>query len=123
MIRNTIKSLFTRGSFTQDVFIVSGGKVLIAIIGFLFIPILSRIYNPEAYGNFSIYYAIVTLMVTLFTFSYPTSFIVAKDEKSFNNLFLLSSLLIIGFSSITLFIILLFGTAINNTFSVFDNSP
>lgn len=122
MIRNTIKSLFTQGSFTQDVFIVSGGKVLVTIIGFLFIPILSRIYNPEAYGNFSMYYAIVTLLVTLFTFAYPTSFIIAKDERSFYNLFSLSSILIIGFSSITLLIILIFGTTINNSLNVFDNS-
>lgn len=122
MIRNTIKSLFTQGSFTQDVFIVSGGKVLVTIIGFLFIPILSRIYTPEAYGNFSIYYAIVTLLVTLYTLAYPSSFIIAKDEKTFYNLFSLSSILIIGFSSITLLIILIFGTTINNSFNVFDNS-
>jgi len=122
MIKETIKSIFTRGSFTQDVFIVSGGKVLVTIIGFLFIPILSRIYNPEAYGNFSIYYAIVTLLVTLYTLAYPSAFIIAKDEKTFYNLFSLSSLLIICLTTVSFFILLIFGNDINNSFHVFDKA-
>jgi O-antigen/teichoic acid export membrane protein len=122
MIRNTIKSLFIRGSFTQDVFIVSGGKILVTIIGFLFIPVLSRIYNPEAYGNFSIYYAIVTLLVTLFTLGYPSAFVIAKDEKTFYNLFSLSFTLTIGLTLITTFFLLLFGNNINSAFGIFNKS-
>jgi O-antigen/teichoic acid export membrane protein len=122
MIRDTIKSIFTRGSFTQDVLIISAGKIVVTIIGFIFIPILSRIYTPEAYGNFSIYYAIVTLLVTLYTLAYPAALIIAKDEKTFYNLFSLSSLLTITLTSFTFVIILIFGLNINNSFHVFNNS-
>ncbi len=122
MIRETIRSLFTKGSFTQDVAIVSGGKVLVVIIGFLFIPILSRIYTPEAYGNFSMYNAIVSLLVLLFSLSFPSALVVAKDERTFYNLFSLSSLLLLTFSLLTLVLFLGSGDSINNAFNVFENS-
>jgi O-antigen/teichoic acid export membrane protein len=121
MIRDAIKSLFTKGSFTQNVFIVSGGKVLVTIIGFVFIPILSRIYNPEAYGNFSIYYAIVTLLVTLFTLSYPSAFVIAKNEKTFYNLIVVSLISLFSFTTITFFAFIFFGQEINNSLIIFEN--
>jgi O-antigen/teichoic acid export membrane protein len=108
MIKETFRSLFSKGSFTQDVAIVSSGKVFVAIIGFLFIPVLSRIYAPEAYGLFSIYHAVVTLLVTFSNLSYNSALVIVKDEKSFYNLFILSSLLTV-FSSFAIFLILLVG--------------
>jgi O-antigen/teichoic acid export membrane protein len=121
MIKKTFKSLFTKGSFTQDVAIVGGGKTLVAIIGFLFIPILSRLYTPEAYGIFSLYYAIVTFLAILFTLSYPSALIIAEDEKSFYNLFTLSTLTLILFTFILLILLIFLKEKINNAAHLFTN--
>jgi O-antigen/teichoic acid export membrane protein len=118
MIKDTIKSLFIKGSFTQDVFIVSSGKVIVAIIGFLFVPILSRIYSPEAYGNFSLYSAFVAFFVPLFTFSFPSAFVVAKNDKLFYNLFSLSTILLLLSTAITFLIVLLLGDYIISVFNL-----
>lgn len=121
MFKETIRSLFRKGSFTQDVAIVGVGKIIVTIVGFLFIPILSRIYTPEAYGIFSIYNATVTLLVTIFTLSYPAAMVIARDEKSFYNLFLLSNFLLFSFTIIFLLLILLVGKSINNSLHFFTN--
>ncbi len=86
MIRETIRSLLRKGSFTQNVAFIGSGKIFISIIGFLLIPILSRIYTPEAYGYFSTYNSVVTLLVTILTFAYPNTMVIIDEEKKFYNI-------------------------------------
>jgi len=118
MIKDTIKSLFIKGSFTQDVFIVSFGKGIVAIIGFLFVPILSRIYSPEAYGNFSLYSAFLAFFVPLFTLSFPSAFVVAKNDKLFFNLFSLSTILLLLSTAFTFLLVLLLGDYLIKVFNL-----
>ena len=118
MIKNTIKSLFIKGSFTQDVFIVSFGKGIIALIGFIFVPILSRIYSPEAYGNFSLYSAFVAFFVPLFTLSLPSAFVVAKNDKLFYNLFSLSTIILISSTAFTFLLVLFLGDYLIKVFNL-----
>lgn len=120
MIKDTIRSLFVKGSFTKDVFIISLSKVLVAIIGFAFIPVLSRIYTPEAFGNFSIYYAIVILLSGLYSLAYPSSLVIAKDEKAFYNLFSLSTLLLFFLTGITVLFFWIFKSWIFKAFNIQD---
>lgn len=120
MIKEAFKSRFKKGSFTRDVIIVSGGKAIVTLIGFLFIPVLSRIYDPEAYGDFSIYFAIVSLLALLYTLSYPSAFVIAKNDRTFYNLFSVGSVLLIGFTLITFFVLLFFGQSINQNTIQFD---
>jgi len=121
MIKEAIKSLFTKGSFTQDVAIIGGGKVIIAIVGFIFIPFLARIYSPEAYGIFSIYNTTVTILVILFTFSYPSAFVLPEKEKSFYELLILSSVFIVCSSLISLLLIYLLFPFIIKTVHINSN--
>ena len=100
MIKDTIKSLFIKGSYTQDVAIVGSGKIIVSVIGFVFIPILSRIYDPEAYGLFSIYNATVTIIIGLLTLNYPKSFAIINEEKTFIHVFLFTVMSILAGSII-----------------------
>lgn len=79
--------LKTSGSFVQNVGIISSGKLLVVLSSLVFIPILSRIYDPVAYGTFSLYNAVVTICVTVLTLGYPGSFALIKVNKQFHNLF------------------------------------
>lgn len=85
-IKLIFKSLNTEGSFIRDVSTISLGKVMVICISLIFVPILSRLYEPESYGNFSLFSSIVTLSSILVGLGYPSSFPVIREKKEFNNL-------------------------------------
>lgn len=118
MIRNALRSFFIKESFTRDVAIISGGKLIVAAIGFFFIPVLARIYPPDAYGFFSIYAATINILVILFPLAYPFTLVIEKDEKTFHNLFILSLILTVTGALITLIIIMFYGKVIISLFSL-----
>ena len=66
--------------FFRNVSFVFGGKSIIAIIALVTTPILTRLYAPEAYGTFALYYSVVQSLVVLGTFALPAALNTAKKE-------------------------------------------
>ena len=122
MLKNILKPLLKKGSFTQDIAIIGIGKILIAIIGFIFIPILARIYSPEAFGLFSINNTSVSILVLLLSLSYPSALVVQKNENDFYRLIILSSSLILGSSFVLGLLVLILNNYLVHVFQVKINS-
>lgn len=77
------KSLKSKGSFVQNFSVVFGGKSIIFLIGFLFTPIIARVFDPEAYGTFALYSSIVLNISLAIGMRIPTAFIVIHSEQRF----------------------------------------
>jgi len=122
MLKDLFKSLITKGSYTQDIAIIGIGKILIALIGFIFIPILARIYSPEAFGLFSIYNTTVSILVLLASLSYPSAFVIQKNENDFYRLLILSSSLLLIITSFLFLIVLFLNNYLIRVFEINSNS-
>jgi O-antigen/teichoic acid export membrane protein len=60
------------------------------LIQFIFFPILSRIYDPAAYGTFAIFNTWVVVLGTIATLSYNKAFVLPKEDAVFKALLKIS---------------------------------
>jgi O-antigen/teichoic acid export membrane protein len=67
-------------SFFRDTSIILSGKVFIALLALIITPILTRLFDPEAYGVFALYNSIILNLVILGTLALPAALNTAKKE-------------------------------------------
>lgn len=80
------RSVLTKGSFTQNIAIFTTGSFLAYLIGFVFTPIITRIYTPEDYGTFAFFNTLTAILVAIGSFSYGDALILPKIKKDFYSL-------------------------------------
>ncbi|AMR27093.1 hypothetical protein A0257_08205 [Hymenobacter psoromatis] len=81
---------------------------IMAAIGFLVSPIMSRLYAPAAYGLFAVFNGLVSNVTMISTLAYPSAFLLPRLTKRFYALVHLSLLLAVGnFGLVTLALVLL----------------
>ncbi|MEQ9467749.1 MAG: oligosaccharide flippase family protein [Ekhidna sp.] len=100
------RSFLKKDSFVQNFSYLASGKILVATASFFFVPVLSRLFPPEAYGNFSLFNSITTLIVTLLLMGYPGSYVLVSPKKAFQNLIIFQ---ILKVCSATFFALLVIG--------------
>jgi len=93
------RSLFLEGSFVQNSAWMFTSSGLSIVVQFLFFPILSRIYGPEAYGLFGVFNFYTTTLGNAMTLGYNQAYVLPGSEKEFSSLVHLSLRisLLIGF--------------------------
>lgn len=116
-LREILQSILRKDSFAQNVVLMSSASAWGILIQFAFAPILSRIYEPEVYGLFSIFITLLNLSMTFMMVGYNRALLLPKDRESLRALLRLSLLAstTIGVGLSLLF--LLFGSAIAARFS------
>lgn len=106
LLQNEIKAILssfkTKGSFTRNFSYFLSSRVIIIVIGFLLTPIITRIYDPQAYGFFAVLNAFAINFATISCLSYESVLIIVKDESKFYNLYTLCILLITLLSGVLL---------------------
>ncbi len=80
-------------SFRQKFFQLAGGSALAQGFSLLLMPVLSRLYDPEAFGVFAVYFATSTLVGTLATWRFDPAIVMAQTSEEAKHLSWLSSLL------------------------------
>ena len=83
---HSFKMLFTKGSFVQNATLMSTSSLLNILLQFLFFPILSRIYDPAAYGAFALFNSLVIIVSTGITLSYHRALVLPREEAEFRSL-------------------------------------
>jgi len=94
------------------------GTGLVQIIPILLQPILRRIYSDEDFGNFAIYYSIVSILAIVANLRYSNSIVLPKDKKEALSLVSGSLILNAIFSILIFTILLLFSKPIFNYFKL-----
>jgi O-antigen/teichoic acid export membrane protein len=91
-------------AFFKDTSIVFSGKFFIAVLALLTTPILTRLYDPEAYGTFALFNSAVQNLVILGTLALPSALLTTKKKYLINYLKL--TLVVIAIFSIVIAIVL-----------------
>lgn len=68
-------------SFLSNVLTLAGGTAFVQAIGFLFVPLLTRLYTPFDYGNYALYTAAFALVVPLVHFRYALAIMLPKGNQ------------------------------------------
>src|ERR1044072_1064252 len=65
--KNWLQNKIPRGGFKENFLALASGTTISQVIGLLCMPILTRLYGPDAFGRFGIYYAIISILGSLST--------------------------------------------------------
>lgn len=85
---------------------------MVALLGVLLTPVMSRIYPPESYGQFALYNAIVGNISIVSTLAYPWALLLPKNRRRFLALVQLSVLLTLAMMVVLLGAVALGGTTL-----------
>ena len=66
------------GTFVGNVAVVAGGTAIAQIIGIAFLPLITRLYGPEAFGMFNVFMSIVAVIASIATLAYASSIVLPK---------------------------------------------
>lgn len=94
--------LNAQGGFLKAVSVLIGGTAFAQLIGFLCLPILTRLYTPEDYSVLGVYVAIVAILAVISCLRFDIAIPIPENENDGKALLLLS------FLSNTIFSIILY---------------
>ena len=66
------------------------------VIMFAFIPIVTRIYSPEEFGLYSLFFSITTAVALISSLNYEQAIVLPKSDKDAQALFFLSTAILLG---------------------------
>jgi len=87
---------FASGEFTRNVALIFGGTALGQAGMLLFYPVLTRIFEPEAFGVLSVYGGVMYLIGTVGAFRYELAIPIARSEEEAVNLVALCGACLFG---------------------------
>ncbi len=117
-IKKFLKNFSESYPIGNDFFSLASGSVLVLVIQFILTPFLSRIYEPEAYGVFSVYSALLNTSIIISTLGMKNALMLPKNKFIFLNLLRLNFLLILVVCSTVAVILYLFGIQLTNFLQV-----
>ena len=82
-LRNYIKT-FRQSKFVRNVFAVATGVAAAQAISLAFMPFLTRLYDPEAFGALAAFTAILNIITPLATLGYANAIVMPKIEEEAN---------------------------------------
>ena len=101
-----LKNLFGQSNFFKNTAILVMGTGIAQAIPILLQPILRRVYTPEDFGAFAVYFSMIGILTVIANFRYDLAIGLPKsDEEGANVLFL--TLFINFFFNICLFLVIL----------------
>jgi O-antigen/teichoic acid export membrane protein len=105
-------------SIFRNMLKLSGSTTITQIMGVLVLPILSRLYSPEDFGIYALFFSISNILLILGTWNYHMAIVLPKDNNESISLFFLSILLLFSMSIIFLIFIILFDNYIVDIFKL-----
>ena len=92
--KSLLSQILPSNIFDRSIVVLASGTI--GAQGFLVLaaPLLTRIYSPEAFGVLAIYTMLLSLIVSISSFSYQLAIPIAQDEEEVPNLAALSLVLV-----------------------------
>ena len=71
-----------KNDFVHDAAILAGGTLISQVIVLATLPMITRLYNPEEYGTYSVYISILGILLMLVSLSYENAISLPKEDRS-----------------------------------------
>lgn len=93
--------------FIRNVFIVASGTAAAQAAALMLLPLITRLYGPEAYGLLGAFVAITAILTPLAALTFPTAIVLPKEDAEAVSIVRLS-LKMMGLVAVLLAIVLVF---------------
>lgn len=103
-----------KGSFFKNVTVLMSGTAIAQGLAFAASPILSRLYDPSAFGLFGLFTAACGILAVVASGKYELAILLPKKDEDAANVLWLSLLIILGVSLFSVLLVLLFQNNIAN---------
>lgn len=101
MIKNKLYKVW-QNRLVKSVLVVASGTAGAQAVGMAFIPFITRIYGPEAYGMLGVFIALTGVLTTLAALAYPVAIVLPKSDNTAKALVKLSLLIAASISLLML---------------------
>lgn len=85
-----IKQLLSKNEFAKNVLTLMTGTVLAQMIPLLIMPVLTRIYNPDEFGQYAIFMSVVGILSVIATARYEVAIMLPRQIKNSLNVLFIS---------------------------------
>jgi O-antigen/teichoic acid export membrane protein len=73
--------LLGKQNFLSNVLTLAGGTAFVQAIGFLSVPLLTRLYTPSDYGDYALYTAAFNLILPIVNLRYALAIMLPKEDQ------------------------------------------
>lgn len=101
---NRIKAYVMDSDFLKSVSVLFSGNLIANIISFLSIPIISRIYSKDAFGDYSIVTSVAAIIIVCSSFGLSSAIMAPKDNTESKQILTTTFLIQLFIISLILFI-------------------
>lgn len=105
-------------NFFRNVIVLMSGSIGAQLINIIAIPIITRMYGPEAYGLMGSFVAITAILIPISALTYPIGIVLPKKDSEARGITKVAIYTTIVISSIFLLILILFKDLITNLFNI-----
>ena len=109
---------FRRGSFLRNLSIVMSGTAVAQIIGFVMMPVISRLFTAEDFGVFATFQSIIGVISAGITLQYIQAIVLPKEKKDAINVAFASLISVALIAVILLAVSVLFQGHVLNTIAL-----
>ena len=109
-----------KSEFSRNVLTLMTGTTIAQAIPFAFSPIITRIYSPEDFGIFALYFSILGLIGIIATARYEIAIVLPKTDEDAINILVLSLGITIFLTFVISLLIIFFKDSILNLFNAQD---
>jgi lipopolysaccharide exporter len=106
-------------SFVSDVIKIMSGTLTGQIIGILSLPVITRLFSPEAFGILGVYSAIIGVLSVIVCMRYELAIVIAKGDHEAANIYWVSLVFTVFWTLITSAVVFFY----SKEFSNLVNSP
>ena len=117
-MKYALKQLFQKNSHTRNVFLLISGTVIAQLLAIVITPIITRLYSPEEFGQFTVFSSILGIFVVIANLRYEQAIPLSNDNEDAFQILTLCIAITTAFSILTAVIILVWGVEILNKLNI-----
>lgn len=109
-----MKKKILNSDFLRRVITLAGGTAIAQVIAILSLPILTRLYGPEAFSQLAVYVSVITIVASIACLCFEYAIPLPKSERMAASLCVLSIAITLLITVVVSAIVFVFPSAINN---------
>ncbi len=94
--------------FLRNVITLMTGTTLAQVIGFITIPIITRLYSPEQFGSYQNFTTLISVIMVIACLRYEQAIVLPEQKKDAYHLFVLSLIMTFITSAVVLLLCIIF---------------
>jgi len=102
-----LKRRILKSEFIKSVIILFSGNIISNLLSFISIPLLSRIYNDVAFGNYALLISTSAIIIAISSLGLSSAIMIPKDENKSKKVFSIAYFSQLSITTLVIFVLIL----------------